>query len=282
MKIFDNIKEQAFLYAIQYVNDEDYETALTAIAIEYLCSGQQQEKTVILRQQLMRFERKRNGTIIKEHLNLFLQYITIYSEVYGELPSNVQGFIDMYHSVLSDEEINPAYMLPYLYLSRLKGESSESKPVDASSLSFDFSDLKMSGVNQLLIQIQVLSKFGTRELTNVSPKLISVLEVLLIEACRKYNIPQVSAVLRGLSSLNAPKSIAIESALKFLELNQSTSGFIGYYEKDFEEIAKVRPVNKTGIRLSSTLVAISAIVDYEYDVRLYQPKKIKDKNVALI
>jgi hypothetical protein len=281
------ILKKSFYFASKNIHNTDEEIALTAIILASICASRNtklQEEFKIL---IIDFEKARNKEINLKNLQLLMQYAIIYFEVTKEHQKGLKELIVDYYKILSSEEITANLLPSFLLLTRANNKNIIDKISPISlKIDFDFTMMKQKEISFLLNEIAQKTSHGLISITNIPIKLIKILEAFLIIACSDYNLQQVSSILNALSYINAPKSLAIDTALTFLIHNQSADGFIGYYEKEFSSLENHQKVNKIGIQLSSTLQTISALLTYKTGFRFYaslgKNKSQKDYEMELI
>lgn len=281
------ILKKSFSFASKNIHNRDEEIALTAITLASICASRNtklQEEFKIL---IIDFEKVRNKEINLKNLQLLIQYAIIYFEVTKEHQKELKELIVDYYKILSFEEITANLLPSFLLLKRANNKNIIDKISPISlKIDFDFTMMTQKEIGFLLNEIAQKTSHGLISITNIPIKLIKILETFLIIACSDYNLQQVSSILNALSYINAPKSLAIDTALTFLIHNQSVDGFIGYYEKEFSSLENHQKVNEIGIQLSSTLQTISALLTYKTDFRFYaslgKNKSQKDYEMELI
>lgn len=264
MQTVKTLQNHAFSFALKHINHKDDVVALTAIILLFMCTVNNPENKTTFHKALLGFEKRRQQKIDLKHLNLLLQYISIYKIYEGCLPEGVSSFVAEYYTLLSKETIDAQLLPSYILLKNLNAENTEITDKTVSlQIEIDFQNISDQNITTYVNAIALQTSLGQFQPINVPKKLITMLEISLIEACRSYSIEKISTLLKALSYLNAPKGLAIKTALSYLQYNQSTEGFIGYYEKDFSILELEKNINTVLIQLSSTLFAINGLVAYE-------------------
>ncbi|QVY64844.1 hypothetical protein [Polaribacter sp. Q13] len=275
---FQKVLKKGFYFAIKNTNNTDKETALTAIILASICSYKDTKIQKEFKHLIKEFEKKRTEKVNLKNLQLLLQYAIVYFEVNEEYPKGLKNLIIDYYKVLSSEKITKELLPSFLLLTTANKQHISSKHVPFSlKIASNFTTMTKKEIGFLLNEIEQKTYHGLISITNRPLKLITILEAFLIIACSDYNLQQVSRILNALSYVNAPNSLAINTALTFLTHNQSTIGFIGYYEKEFSSLEKNQKVNEIGIQLSSTLQTISAMLTYKTGFRFYTSLGKNDK-----
>lgn len=264
------ILKKGFSFAIKNIDNTDEETALSAIILGSICSYKSTKLQEKFNTLIIHFEKNRNKEINLKNLQLLIQYAIVYFEVTKEHPKGLKELIVDYYKILSSEEITPNLLPSFLLLANANNAdiTDKNSPI-LLKIDFDFTAMAQKEISFLLNEIAQKTSHGLISITNIPIKLIKILEAFLIIACSDYNLQQVSNILNALSYINAPNSLAIDTAFTFLTHNQSTDGFIGYYEKEFSALEKHQKINEISIQLSSTLQTISALLTYKTGFRFY-------------
>ncbi len=268
MNTLKKIQKKGFSFAIQHINNTLENNGLTAIILAAICCNTANEQEVFL-QKLSTFEEKRNSIIDVNNLSLSLQYAIIYYGIFKRFPKGMEETITDYYNLVSSEKTDTNLLSSYLFLSQATKNSVALRDSISFNFDIDLETFEQNTIPSLLNEIENRTYYGIIPVINTSPKLIAILESSLIEACSAYNFQKISKILRALSYLNASKSLSIHTALTFIKHNQHPKGFIGFYEKEFASIPKDKKIDKTAIRLSSTLTTITALLEYHTKFRLH-------------
>lgn len=255
----------------------DIATFKKAVVLAAICLDSEEEAAII-RTYIVTLE-ENNGPAFTDVKNVVadIPFFIVCYKLTGRLsPEVYDKLADVQLAIKNDIEINGNWraLAVFLLIDQLipLGLNIAPPPLEQhlkKPLAYYFS-ADANELNELIAAIHISSGFGTRKIVNKHKMLQPILEVRMIQALRNYELIPASYILTALQYLGVKNKNASTQAVNFLINNQTEAGFIGYYEREFQNMKMESPAQRTNFLLTSTLISVIALLEQDTAYRFYQ------------